>query len=158
MWLPIEAWLWGLAIISSILISAGSSVIGLISPANEISSADDGISTTDAAINSTDKRRRAFMMLPLYLQPTSPPSLMSGTFTAFYAAAIITFFGSLIALAIISSTVLTMIGGFIMFISMFQCQNWWIRNMNCRPMKPVLLWSVALLLTAMAATIDILRG
>lgn len=124
MCLPIEFWLWLITIISALLMSAGLSVLALA--------------------GSSEHGARSLMMLPLELQATSPPNFLSRFLLGMLMIGFVSFFGALIMLAIVGPLWAAVIGGTILFIAKFSIQGWWTRNADCRPMKPVLVFSVAL--------------
>lgn len=126
-------WFWSIAVVSTIVLSAGFSVIGLTS--------EGGPET--------------LLMLPLELQPGSPPSFLSRLLIGLMWIALVAFYGSLIALMIFSSWIQALIGGGVLFYTQFKSQGWWIRNTECRPMKPMLLSAVVLMMLIVVACVDI---
>jgi len=123
-WLPIDFWLWLIVIISALLMSAGFSVLALA--------------------GSSEHGARSLMMLPLELQATSPPNFLSRFLLVVLMLAFVSFFGSLGMLAIVGPLWVAVIGGAVLFFAKFSIQGWWTRSVDCRPMKPVLVFSLAL--------------
>jgi hypothetical protein len=56
---------------------------------------------------------------------------------------------------VFSSWIQALIGGTVLFYTQFKSQGSWIRNTECRPMKPMLLSSVVLMILIVAAYVDI---
>lgn len=133
--LATEAWLWVITSVSAIVMSIGFTVISLTS--------------------SSERRAEAFVLLPLYLQPNAPRSAMANIFLGLMGLAFLGFYGSLVILFIIGPWWLALAGGAALFFSKFGFQGWWSRNQNCRPMKPFILWSAALILLLAVAGFDV---
>ena len=87
----------------------------------------------------------AASMLPLGLHPNSPPSLASRLMLSMMLVAFLSFYGSLLALLLVGPWVFAVLGGVALFFAKFAAKGWWTRRRECRPMKPFLLFSVAMI-------------
>jgi len=134
--MEVAAWLWGITIVSAVVISVGFSIFKLTS--------------------SNQHKPATLVMLPLYLQPNTQPNFGSKLFLFLFGIGFLCFYGSLFLLFFIGPWLLVIIVGFTLFILKSTFQSWWIRNQNCRPMKSMIIWSALLIIICITASIDIL--
>lgn len=128
--------LWALTVVSAIVMSIGFSVFSLSS--------------------SPERQGDAFRMLPLYLQSNAPRSRLSRIFTGLMGLAFLGFYGALLSLFFVGYWLMAAIGGAVLIFGKVGFQGWWVRNTDCRPMRPFLLWSVVMVLLLSATLGNVL--
>jgi hypothetical protein len=100
-----------------------------------------------------EDRARSFQMLPLALQPGSPPGFASRLFNISLVAALGLSLVAVVAIGYTFSVWAAIIGAVVLFLIPGASQGWWIRDSSRRPLLPYLLFAMLTLALAVAASV-----